>query len=108
VCFPGFAWHKSIFILTFLALVLSGLTLPAQTNLAVQVRNAPSLNGGARIEGSLQQMLPENVTLNGGVVLTGDYYLPGRPVVTTNGPVVMSGVLPGTGQRLSHHPPDHA
>jgi hypothetical protein len=48
-------------------------TAPAQTtNLAVTVRHAPSLNGNGRIEGSLQQLLGENVTLNGAFTMTGD------------------------------------
>src|SRR5262245_11171905 len=48
-----------------------------QTNLAVIVRHAPNLNGSGLIEGSVQQLLGENVTLNGGFTLTGDLLVPG-------------------------------
>jgi len=54
----------------------------AQTNLAVTVRHAPNLNGNGRIEGSLQQLLGENVTLNGGFTMTGDLPVPGTPTLS--------------------------
>lgn len=68
----------------------------AQTNLAVTVRHAPSLNAG-RIEGSLQQLLGESCVINGGAVLTGDWLVPGTPKVKLNGSPVFAGVIPGTG-----------
>ncbi|HTY87092.1 MAG TPA: M36 family metallopeptidase [Candidatus Acidoferrum sp.] len=70
------------------------------TNLAVTVRHAPSLNGSGRIEGSLQQMLGENVTLNGGFTLTGDFLVPGSPALRTNGNPVLAGIIAGTGSAL--------
>ena len=57
----------SLFVLTEIILGF-GLVAPAQTvqtNLAVTVRHAPSLNGSGQIEGSLQQLPGENATLNG-------------------------------------------
>ena len=52
---------------------------PPQTNLAAIVRHAPILNGNGRIEGSVQQILGEPVTVGGGFVLTGDLLVPGAP-----------------------------
>jgi hypothetical protein len=71
---------------------------PAQpTNLAVTVRHAPSLNGNGRIEGSLQQLLGENVTLNGGFTMTGDLLVPGTPTLRVNGNPTFAGTIAGTG-----------
>ena len=73
-------------------------TAPAQpTNFAVTVRHAPSLNGNGRIEGSLQQLLGENVTLNGGFTLTGDLLVPGTPTLRVNGNPTFAGTIAGTG-----------
>src|ERR1017187_2511729 len=73
-------------------------TAPAQpTNLAVTVRHAPNLNGNGRIEGSLQQLLGENVTLNGGFTLTGDLLVPGTPTLRVNGNPTFAGTIVGTG-----------
>ena len=47
------------------------------------VRHGPSLNG--TVDGSIQQMLPESVTLNGGAIVTGDILVPGLPTVHLNG-----------------------
>jgi rhamnogalacturonan endolyase len=43
------------------------------------VRHAPVLNGD--LDGSLQMLLPENLTVNGGVVVSGDLLVPGTPSV---------------------------
>ncbi|MDQ5977826.1 MAG: Chitodextrinase [Verrucomicrobiota bacterium] len=74
------------------------LTLPlaaqAQTGTA-WVRHAPTLNG--RVEGSIQVMTAENVTLNGGAQVEGDLLLPGTPSVQLNGNPTYVGTRDGTG-----------
>src|SRR5262249_17154873 len=44
------------------------------------VRHAPSVSG--RVEGSVRQLLGEDVTLNSGAVITGDLIEPGTPQLT--------------------------
>ena len=53
----------------------------AQTGTAL-VQHAPSVNGA--IQGSVQQMAGESVTLNGGANITGDLLVPGTPPVQLN------------------------
>ena len=60
-----------------------------------QVRHAPALNG--TVEGSIQQMTAENVTLNGGARVTGDLLVPGTPTVRLNGNPAYGGTLDGAG-----------
>jgi Fungalysin metallopeptidase (M36)/IgGFc binding protein/Bacterial Ig domain/K319L-like, PKD domain/Fungalysin/Thermolysin Propeptide Motif/Fibronectin type III domain len=67
-----------------------------QTNLAVVVRHAPRLNGGT-IQGSLQQLSGESVTINGGFVMTGDLLVPGTPTLVLNGHPVCAGMIAGSG-----------
>ncbi|HEY9508971.1 MAG TPA: hypothetical protein VIV82_03835, partial [Verrucomicrobiae bacterium] len=71
-----------------------------QTNLAVTVRHAPNLNGSGVIEGSLQQLLGESVTLNGGFTMTGDFLVPGTPVLRQNGNPDFGGIIDGNGSNL--------
>ena len=59
------------------------------------IRHAPTLNG--RLEGSLQMLLGESLTLNGGAVVTGKLLVPGTPTVRTNGNPTFGGVIVGTG-----------
>ncbi len=59
------------------------------------IRHAPGLNG--QLDGSLQQLLPENVTFNGGAGIYGDLLVPGTPVVTLNGSPMFGGTRDGTG-----------
>jgi rhamnogalacturonan endolyase len=74
------------------------IVAPAQpTNLAVTVRHAPSLNGNGLIQGSLQQLLGENVTLNGGFTMTGDLLVPGTPTLRVNGNPTFAGTIAGVG-----------
>jgi autotransporter-associated beta strand protein len=47
------------------------------------IRHAPTLNGD--VDGSLQALLPGNVTLNGGAMVAGDLLLPGSPATRLNG-----------------------
>lgn len=71
----------------------------AQTDLAVTVRHAPDLNRNGLIEGSLQQLLGESVTLNDGFVMTGDLLVAGTPTLLLNGTPAFSGVIEGTGSQ---------
>lgn len=59
------------------------------------VRHAPSLVG--RVDGSLQVLLPESMTLHGGVVISGDVLVPGSPTVRINGQPSYGGTLDGDG-----------
>lgn len=61
----------------------------------VLVRHAPTLNGG--LDGSVQVLLPESVTLNGNAWISGDLLLPGTPSVTLNGRPTFVGTRDGTG-----------
>jgi rhamnogalacturonan endolyase len=53
------------------------------------VRHAPALNGD--IDGSMQVLSPENVTLNGSTVISGDVLVPGTPSVMINGAAILGG-----------------
>lgn len=59
------------------------------------VQRVPTLNG--TVEGSIQQMSAESITLNGGARLTGDLLLPGTPTLRLNGNPTYSGTLDGAG-----------
>lgn len=75
-----------------LASLLVDVPLPAQE---AQVRHGPAIN--AKVEGSVQVMTAEDVTLNGGAQITGSLFLPGTPSVRLNGNPVYGGTLDGTG-----------
>lgn len=60
------------------------------------VNHATTFNN-AHLEGSLQQMLGENVTLGGSTNITGDLFVPGTPAVVLNGSPAYGGTLDGTG-----------
>lgn len=60
------------------------------------VRHAPSLNGG--VEGSIQQLLPESVTLNGSAWISGDLLVPGTPVVSLQGHPTYAGTIDDAGR----------
>jgi hypothetical protein len=68
--------------------------LSAQTGTAL-VRHAPTING--TVEGSVRQMLAENVVLNGGAIITEDLLVPGTPAVVLNGQPNYAGTLDGSG-----------
>jgi hypothetical protein len=88
----------SLFSLATAAFLLfASFAQGAHTNLAVVVRHAPSLNGSGCIEGSVQQLSGESVTLNGGFKLAGDLLVPGAPKLLINGHPTLSGTLAGTG-----------
>jgi len=61
----------------------------------VLVRHAPAMNSD--IDGSLQQLLPENTTLNSGAMISGDLLVPGTPAVQLNGSPVFGGAHTGPG-----------
>jgi PKD repeat protein len=60
------------------------------------VRRILNLNSG-RIEGSVQQLDGENLSLDGSSVITQDLLVPGTPTVQTNGNPSFGGVVEGTG-----------
>ncbi|HEU4932964.1 MAG TPA: immunoglobulin domain-containing protein, partial [Pyrinomonadaceae bacterium] len=60
------------------------------------VNHATTFSNG-HLEGSLQQMLGENVTLGGSTTVTGDLFVPGTPTVVLNGSPAYGGTLDGTG-----------
>ncbi|MBL9200186.1 MAG: hypothetical protein JNL39_06745, partial [Opitutaceae bacterium] len=84
-----------IFLPTLSLAVLAFSDLAAQAPGLARVRHAPTLNGN--VEGSVQQMLPESVTLNGGASITGDLLLPGTPSIRLNGNPNYSGTIQGAG-----------
>ncbi len=79
--------------LTFIVLGFWGSTFAFAQR--AQIQHAPSING--TIDGSVQQMTGESVTLNGGATITGDLLVPGVPTVTINGTPSYSGTQEGTG-----------
>jgi DNA/RNA endonuclease G (NUC1) len=62
---------------------------------AALVRHAPVING--EVEGSVQVLLPESITLNGSAALIGDLLVPGVPALTLNGKPSFGGVVTSTG-----------
>ena len=82
----------------FLTGALASLSLiacaHAQTGTAL-VRHAPILNG--TIEGSIQQMKGESVTVGHADVITGDLLVPGKPTVQVNGTPTFGGTIVGGG-----------
>jgi len=59
------------------------------------VRHAPTLNGS--VDGSIQVLLGENITLNGNALISGDLLVPGTPTVRLNGRPTLGGTLDGNG-----------
>ncbi len=62
---------------------------------AAIVRHAPNLNGG--VDGSIQQLLPESVTLNSSAWISGDLLVPGTPIVSLNGHPTYAGTIDSAG-----------
>jgi hypothetical protein len=75
-------------------LLLAGLVGSLSAQVA-QVRRAPALSG--TVEGSVQVMTAESMTLNGGATVTGDLLVPGTPTVRLNGHPTYTGTVDGTG-----------
>src|SRR5688572_2456242 len=92
LCFAPRRWSG----LLLCSLLWPALPASGQTDLAVVVRHAPSINSG-RIEGSLWQLTGEDVTLNGGAQVTGDMFVPGTPTLQLNGQPNFGGAVAGTG-----------
>jgi endo-1,4-beta-xylanase len=59
------------------------------------VRHAPSING--RLDGSVQVLQPESMTLNSGASVSGDVLVRGTPAVRLNGQPMYGGTIDGTG-----------
>ncbi len=59
------------------------------------VRHGPQFNG--TVDGSVQVLLPESVTLNSSAHITGDLLMPGTPVVKLNGSPVYTGTIDSNG-----------
>ena len=59
------------------------------------VRHGPTLNGD--IDGSLQVLTGENITLNGNAGISGDLLVPGLPTVQLNGRPTFAGVQDSLG-----------
>jgi RHS repeat-associated protein len=60
------------------------------------VRHGVTLLNSGRVEGSLWQLLPEDVTLDGTDTITTDLLVPGTPVVLHSHPASYGGTLVGT------------
>lgn len=76
------------------ALFITAASLIAQTGTAL-VRHAPNLSGS--VEGSVQLLLGESVTLGGTATLTGDLLVPGTPTIQVNGSAHSGGTVDGSG-----------
>ena len=59
------------------------------------VRHAPVMNGD--VDGSVQMLLGEYVTLNGGAMISSDLLVPGTPTMRLNGSPVFGGVIDAAG-----------
>ncbi|HVT73916.1 MAG TPA: ExeM/NucH family extracellular endonuclease [Lacunisphaera sp.] len=59
------------------------------------VRHAPTLNG--ELDGSIQVLSAEGITLNGNAAVTSDLLVPGLPAVKLNGHPVYGGTIDGSG-----------
>lgn len=59
------------------------------------VHHAPDLNGG--LDGSLQVLSGENLTLNGNAWISGDILVSGTPTIRLNGHPTFAGAVDGTG-----------
>ena len=85
--------YRALAFLCSLAVFAHG-TGAAEVSLGTAiVRHVPAINGGGRVEGSVQQMLGESLVLNGGATVTQDVLVPGTPTVRVNGKPSYSGTL---------------
>lgn len=75
------------------SLPATATTLPPPT--VALVRRGLTLNG--RVDGRVQVLSAENITLNGGAAISGDLLVPGTPVIKINGNGSHAGVVDGTG-----------
>lgn len=77
------------------ALVAASSLLAAESTGLGLVRHAPTLNG--HVDGTLQLLTGEAVTLNSGAIVSQDLLVPGTPAVRLNGTPVYQGTVDGTG-----------
>lgn len=70
-------------------------TAQLEIGITALVRHGLMLSG--EIDGSMQVLLPESVTLNSGAWLSGDLLVPGRPGVTVNGNAAYVAVIEAGG-----------
>jgi hypothetical protein len=85
---------------TVVATIVSGNYAGAQNavltiGITALVRHGPTLDGD--IDGSLQVLTGENITLNGNAGISGDLLVPGLPTVQLNGRPTFAGVHDSTG-----------
>lgn len=80
-----------LFSLTLLFLLCAGHGAFAQAFGVAETKLGPLLNGGSRVEGSVQLLTGSSFNLNGGAVITGDMLVPGIPTVTVNGNPILPG-----------------
>ncbi|MDO8540341.1 MAG: LamG-like jellyroll fold domain-containing protein [Opitutaceae bacterium] len=59
------------------------------------VRHAPTIDG--KLDGSVQQMLPEPFALTGTATVTGNAFVPGTPAIRVNGSPHYGGMIDGAG-----------
>ena len=77
-------------------------TAPLTIGITALVRHGLAMSG--EIDGSLQVLLPESLTLNGGAGISGDLLVPGAPEVKANGNATYVAVVTGDGSASpSHH-----
>ncbi len=82
-----------------LVLAFSALAV-AQTGTAL-IRHAPAING--TVEGSIQVLTAESVTLNSGAAVSGDLLVPGTPTVRLNGRPTYGGTVDASGAASPTH-----
>ena len=61
----------------------------------VLVLHAPTVTGG--VDGSVQVLTGENITIGGSGYISGDLLVPGTPTVTVSGTATYGGTIDGTG-----------
>ncbi|MGI8602323.1 MAG: PKD domain-containing protein [Verrucomicrobiales bacterium] len=71
--------------------------VPPVQNLAVISQRAPSLRGQALVDGSLQQIAGEDLTIGGQTRVRGDLVVPGEPTIQVEGNAWHGGIVPGAG-----------
>jgi hypothetical protein len=93
---PGYSCWPALLLAILAILANPAPAQTVQTNVAVTVRHAPSLNGGT-VQGSLQQLTDESVTMHSGFAMTGDLLVLGTPTLVVRGKPIYSGTIAGDG-----------
>jgi hypothetical protein len=96
LCEPGWRLRSPRCIRRLLAaaLTLATLSASAQSGTAL-VRHAPEISG--TIEGSLQLLRPESLSLSGQAKISRDLLVPGTPAIRQNGKPKLGAVTEGSG-----------